>query len=360
MGTSADERKEPYLTDAPAPPPAERVVRPQFSGSAGEYFRIWIVNLLFTVLTLGIYSAWAKVRKRRYFYGSTRLDGATFDYFASPKAVLKGRILAAAVVAVYAVTTELYPVSHYGFWAAGLILLPWLAVRAYAFNARNSGWRGLRFDFVAGTARAARTYAAMAGLVIVTLGLAYPWFMARMRAFVLSHHAFGTARLDCSLRGRDFFGIYFLAGLIIVVIALPLAIGAGFLVARWEFPDQIAGAVYLLPAVPVYAAYLVGYGYTESRVTNLLWNNTRGPGVRFASTLSAVRMIRLYLGNVLGVLFSAGLLIPWAVIRTRRYRLECFCMIVAGEPVYKANARLPRVGAAGQELGDFFNLDLGI
>ena len=153
MGISDDARKEPYLSAAPpAKPRAERVVRPQFTASAGEYFRIWIVNLLFTLLTLGIYSAWAKVRKRRYLYGSTRLDGASFDYFASPKAVLKGRILAAIVIAVYAVTTELYPVSHYGFWAAGLILLPWLAVSAYAFNARNSRWRALRFDFVAGSA----------------------------------------------------------------------------------------------------------------------------------------------------------------------------------------------------------------
>jgi uncharacterized membrane protein YjgN (DUF898 family) len=361
VGIAADDRIEPYLAESNPPPPgAERVVRPQFTASAGEYFRIWIVNLLFTVLTLGIYSAWAKVRKRRYFYGSTQLDGATFDYFASPKAVLKGRILAAVVVAVYALSTELYPNSRLGFWAAGLILLPWLAVRAYAFNARNSGWRGLRFDFVANTARAARTYAAMAALVIVTLGLAFPWFMARMRAFVLSHHALGTARLECRLRGRDFFRVYFLAGLIIFAIATPLAIGAGFLIMRWEFPDEIAGAVYLLPLVPVYAAYIVGYGYTEARVTNLLWNNTSGPNVRFSSTLSAVRMIRLYLGNVLGVLFSAGLLIPWAVIRTRRYRLESFCMIVAGEPVYEANPRLPRVGAMGQELGDFFNVDLGI
>jgi uncharacterized membrane protein YjgN (DUF898 family) len=355
----AGERIEPYLADAKAPP-AERIVRPQFTASAGEYFRIWIVNLLFTLLTLGIYSAWAKVRKRRYFYGSTQLDGATFDYFASPKAVLKGRILAAAVVAAYAVITELYPNSRLGFWGAGLILLPWLAVRAYAFNARNSGWRGLRFDFVAGTARAARAYVAMGALVIVTLGLAYPWFMARMRAFVLSHHALGTARLDCRLRGRDFFRVYFIAGLIIAGVALPLAIGTGFLIARWQFPDEIAGAAYLLPAVPVYAAYIVGYGYTEARVTNLLWSNSRGPGVRFASTLSALRLIRLYLGNVLAVLFSAGLLIPWAVIRTRRYRLECFCMIVAGDPVYEANPRLPRVGAMGQELGDFFNVDLGI
>jgi uncharacterized membrane protein YjgN (DUF898 family) len=54
------------------------------------------------------------------------------------------------------------------------------------------------------------------------------------------------------------------------------------------------------------------------------------------------------------------MLIPWAVIRTLRYRLANFTMLVAGSPVYEANPALPRVGAAGQELGDIFNLDLGL
>ncbi|RYZ95608.1 MAG: DUF898 family protein, partial [Proteobacteria bacterium] len=31
----------------------------EFRGQAGEFFRIWIVNTLLTILTLGIYSAWA-------------------------------------------------------------------------------------------------------------------------------------------------------------------------------------------------------------------------------------------------------------------------------------------------------------
>ena len=76
------------MSAIPAKTPAagQRTVRPEFTASGAEYFRIWVVNLLFTLLTAGIYSAWAKVRKKRYFYGSTKFDGATFDYFASPRA----------------------------------------------------------------------------------------------------------------------------------------------------------------------------------------------------------------------------------------------------------------------------------
>src|SRR3954471_6399831 len=44
-----------------------------FSGKGGEYFKIWIVNILLSIVTLGIYSAWAKVRNKQYFYGNTQL-----------------------------------------------------------------------------------------------------------------------------------------------------------------------------------------------------------------------------------------------------------------------------------------------
>ena len=84
----------------PAPPPGPRVERLRFSGTAGEYFGIWIVNLFLTVITLGIYSAWAKVRKKRYFYGNTWLVDSNFEYHGNPVAILKGRIIAFVAFAI--------------------------------------------------------------------------------------------------------------------------------------------------------------------------------------------------------------------------------------------------------------------
>ena len=340
--------------------PNERVIRPEFTGSAGEYFRIWIVNLFFTLVTFGVYSAWAKVRKRRYFYGSTRVDGATFDYFASPKAVLKGRIIAVTVVLAYAFLGELFPVSRFVFWGIALVMLPWLAVRAYQFNARNSGWRGLRFGFDGTTGQAARQWLAMIGLTVITLGLAFPWAVARMKRFVLSHHLFGRTPVTCEMKGGPLFAIYLLAGLIIAAIAVPCAILGGLAIAFIEVPEEYQFAMFLLPVVPVYGGYVVGYAYSEAKSANLLWNSTRAPGMRFSSSLSAWKLTKLYFGNIFAVALSAGLLIPWAAIRTLRYRLECFSIVVEGEPVHEANPDLPRVGAAGQEIGDMFNLDLGV
>lgn len=336
------------------------MVRPEFRGSAAEYFRIWVVNLLFTLLTLGIYSAWAKVRKKRYLYGCTRLDGDAFNYFASARAILKGRILAVAVFFAYALATELYPPSVWGFLGAGLALAPLILVRALRFNARMSAWRGLRFDFPARVREAVPLYLGMPLLVVATLGLAFPWFMARHRQFVMSHHAFGASPLRCSMPVGRVYGIYFRAGLIVGVMGAAAAFGAGLLAAWLLRLPEIRWLAFLLPALAIYFAYALAYAYVQARMTNLAWESTVGEGVRFSSTLGAIALARLYISNLLAILFTAGLAVPWAVIRTLRYRLDNFAMRVTEEVVHQASPELLRVGAAGQELGEIFNVDLGL
>ena len=56
----------------------------EFTASGSEYFRIWIVNLLLIVVTLGIYLPWAKVRKLKYFYSNTWVGGDALDFHGEP------------------------------------------------------------------------------------------------------------------------------------------------------------------------------------------------------------------------------------------------------------------------------------
>lgn len=340
---------------------APRVVRPEFTGSAGEYFRVWIVNLFFTLVTLGIYSAWAKVRKKKYFYGSTRFEGETFDYFGRPIAILKGRIVAFAAFVVYAFVGELYPESHYAFWAVAVVFLPWLVVRALTFNARNSAHRGLRFHFSGTPKQAAGVYIGTLALAVVTAGLAYPLFIKRQKAFVVSSHSFGLTALHCELSAWAFFWVYVRAFLIVMAVAVPAALipAYAFRVAS-TLPPYLSWVTWLLPLIGIYAAYAVAYAYIQARITNLLWNGTSGEGFSFSSSLSVKRLIGIYVGNIVAVACTGGLLIPWAVVRTLKYRLESFAMTVEHEVVHRANPQFARVGATGQELGDFFNLDLGL
>ncbi len=339
--------------------PQERVLSLQFNATAPEYFRIWIVNLFFTLATLGVYSAWAKVRKKRYFYGSTRLDGDSFDYFGSPKAILKGRIVAFAFFAVYVVASELYPASRLAFWALLVLVLPWLVLRSLLFNATNSAWRGLRFNFVGVPKEAAKLYATRVLLVVLTLGIALPWFVARAKSYIVSSHRYGSQGFTCEVSGRKLFGIYFAGGLIMALFGIPAPFLTA-LAAGWELPEGAAWLKFLLPLVPLYAGYALAFAYMNARTANLVWQSTQGQGVRFQSALKAKKLAGLYITNVVAIAGSAGLLVPWAVVRTLRYRLQTFTVTVDGDPVVEAAPGLPRVGAASQEVGEIFSLDVAI
>src|SRR3954470_736798 len=96
-----------------AVPGAETRYPVEFTATTGAYFRIWIVNLALTIVTLGIYSAWAKVRKRRYFYSHTRVDGEGFEYRANPIAILKGRLIAVAIVVAFSALDYFAPLYKF-------------------------------------------------------------------------------------------------------------------------------------------------------------------------------------------------------------------------------------------------------
>ena len=160
---------------------AEARIEPfKFTGSGSEYFRIWIVNLLLTILTLGIYSAWAKVRRLRYFHGNTTLAGSSFEYHGQPLQILKGRLIAVAVLIPYFLVAWFFPPWDALFILLFFVLTPFLIVRSRLFTSRMTSWRNIRFDFVGGYGRAAGVYIGLMLLMIVTFGLIFPyWTWAR-------------------------------------------------------------------------------------------------------------------------------------------------------------------------------------
>ncbi|MDI1297559.1 YjgN family protein [Methylotenera sp.] len=185
-----------------------------FTGKAGEYFGIWIVNLLLSIVTLGIYSAWAKVRRKKYFYNNTLVDGVGFDYHANPINILKGRIIAFVLFVIYSVVSGMNPA--FGLLMAFILFLalPWIIVRGMMFNARNSSYRGLRFDFNGTYGQAIKVFIGYTLLIIVTLGLAIPFVAQRTHKFVITGHKFGVSNFKMEALVRSFYKIYLIIFLI--------------------------------------------------------------------------------------------------------------------------------------------------
>ena len=92
----------------------------QFTGDGYEYFRIWIVNLLLTLLTLGIYSAWPR-SARRAILAEHPADGAVFDYHGPPLAILRGRVIAFILLIAYTWGADISLTA--GYAVVGILLL---------------------------------------------------------------------------------------------------------------------------------------------------------------------------------------------------------------------------------------------
>ncbi len=199
-----------------------------FQGKAGEYFGIWIVNLLLTLATFGIYSAWAKVRRKKYFYNNTLIDNVGFDYHANPIAILKGRIIAFVFFFCYSQSANISPFLPILFMIIFFIALPWIIVRGLLFNARNTSHRGLRFDFVGKVKQAFRAFVGLPMLTMFTAGLIWPYIAHEKSQFMMNNHRFGLSQFDMSPVIKKYYKVYliclimpiFIIG-ILAAIAIP-------------------------------------------------------------------------------------------------------------------------------------------
>ncbi len=71
-------------------------------------------------------------------------------------------------------------------------------------------------------------------------------------------------------------------------------------------------------------------------------------------------MLWLYLSNAAAILFSLGLLIPWAQIRMSRYRLSQLTLLATSDLDRFVAKEQEAVTAAGEEIADFFDFDVGL
>ena len=354
---------------APRPPPAVHRHGVEFTGSAREFFGIWFVNLVLSVLTLGIYSAWAKVRTERYFYGNTRMAGAPFEYLANPIAILKGRLVAYAVAIALGLTAhfQLF-VVYIPLILAVLVLLPWLVQRTLRFRARYSAWRGLRFRFVEGVFEAYVHFMFRPILGLVTLYLLSPRVRMGQHEYLVTGHRFGGKRFKFA----GDLGQYYVPFLIAVGIGFGLyllmvfaAFGGALLAAtlgdgNTKDPGAGAMAAILVPIAVVYVAFLALPVFLRTRYTNLMWNFASLADHRFESSLRARDVIWIYFSNGVAIVFSLGLLVPWAMVRLAKYRAQHFVLLVSGDLDEFVAEREREESATGAELLDALDLDMDV
>lgn len=378
-------------------------LRIKFTGSGSEYFRIWIVNLLLMLLTLGLYFPWAKVRRMRYFYGNTVVDGEPLGFHGDPKKMFKGFVLVGLLFGLYSAAGKFSPTA--GFVALLIVVAIWPALfkSSMQFRQANTSWRGLRFRFHGSLAGAylAAVPLFLPGLVVVGItaitsitpdapqGAALPLWLQWLAGGTLlaalvatplllwslkryQHNHYGLASLQTHFKAgagsfyilfAKTFGVAVLAVLVCMVatMGLVLALGLGFNFGDMAKSKGLILISTLVPLASILAMLVLIKPYAVARMQNLVWTQTGNASMRFVSELGFKPLLWLTIKNWLLVVLTLGLYWPFAAVALARLRLEA----VEVKTRFNAETLISHVKAmqgeaAGDAAGDFFGIDIGL
>ncbi|MGM9482710.1 YjgN family protein [Roseateles sp. NT4] len=382
---------------AEASPPVPRVLEIRFTGSGSEYFRIWSVNLLLILVTLGLYLPFAKARRIRYFYANTLVDGQALSFHGDPWKMFRGFLLLVLLMAVYSAAGHLSGTAAFVAFLILCAVWPALWRASLQFRLGNTSWRGLRMRFdgslrdaylacapsylpaicLVGGATSLDPEALKAaegftpGMAIYSIGamcmtLFAPWSLTLFKRY--QHNGYRIAgqhsRIKLSvaklyLLSLKTMGVGFLplllGGVVVVCIGAAGVLGGGqkTLLAGVLVGVGI-GLMYLL-------MFVVVLPYGAARMQNLAWNGTRSEALAFRSRLKFRALFGLTLKNWLLTALTLSLYRPFAAVSTARLRLEAVSIGCDEDPAdWVASAHAGHADATGDIAGDFFGIDMGL
>ena len=379
----------PWPASASVAAPTDYPVR--FVGTGSEYFRIWIVNLLLTIVTLGIYSAWAKVRRLKYMYRNTQIADSSFDYHGSPIAILKGRLIALVLLIAYNFSFQLSLIAGVVTLAVLAAVFPWLIRQSLRFRARYSSYRGIHFEFVGGLAEIYLIAApliffivpfallgfyaenvggeppmwliAFLGLAMLIYLLVLPYLHYRFKRYQHNNTLLGSAEARFTATAGHFYAVYGILFAILLVIGVVFA-AVGFIAGAGLFTNKGAGVFgvgILVLVIGSYVAYFLIFSAFVVLIQNRIWNHTTVGEVGFVSKARVLPMAWIYLVNIIFLIVTLGLFTPFAVIRSLKYRLESVTAItVTGMDQFLSGAAVGDVSATGEGAADLFDFDIGL
>lgn len=342
----------------------------EFKGNGGEFFRIWIVNLLLTIVTLGIYSAWAKVRTNKYFYNHTYLSQESFDYHAKPSQILMGRVIAFGLFALFSITNSFVPTFSLILMLAFYLYLPALIRSNTRFDCAMTSYQNVRFRFVGGLGDIYRVLlgrgivgfivivlsfmlvtempatAAMVGFaVIALLGFCtQAWVVSGLAEYLLNGYRYGDAIFSARIELKKYVLVYaqaFVLWLVITIltagVALTVMFGSdAFSIYSGLSGEQLVDSV-LTNVVGLVVLYLVLFftsvlvmAFTTTKIRNYQFTQTlmiaksedtadEEHSLHFESKLQVVSFSLFTMVNFILQVITLGLARPWVKVRVAKY-----------------------------------------
>src|SRR5215467_2757064 len=236
----------------------------QFLGFEGEFWRIWIRGSVLLAITLGIYRFWLTTDTRRFLWSNTEVFGETLEYTGTAREILIGFLIAVAILIpfyafIFLLALSIEQISELA-GLIGFVLATFLGLfevyRARRYRLTRTVFRGVRFHQTGSAWHYALLAVLWWTLIILTLGLAYPFAQSRLERFKMRNTWLGNlqGRFEGSAASLFVRGLFMwlvaagplMASLVVLISALDTAL-------LWELAstaDDEAELIHLLRAHP--------------------------------------------------------------------------------------------------------------
>jgi uncharacterized membrane protein YjgN (DUF898 family) len=406
-----------HRIDTDSIPPGIEAHPLEFSGSGGEFFRVWIVNVLLSIVTLGFYTPFARRRTAQYFYGHTLVAGSPLEFTAQKRKMVLGFLLLVLFYLLFQLAADTgQGTATTLFLVAGAALAPYLWGSAMRFRLSATRWRGVRLQFAAPWRE---VYAASWPVFAVALLWSVVAFALRMLApdlpappvspggprasplpavTPLMGLLVATAlvltllciiRLEFNYKSllvlrarigshtgrwkpvyRDFVKIWLATVAVFVLcVALTMALLAVFLGGSFALIPGMrkmglfAIVFFILLAIgSIFIFFLASAparAYREARMFRLVWSNVGLSQIaRFKCRLKTRRYVLLRVKNIFLSLFTLGLYRPFAMVSEYRMKTESVTLHIKGGVDQLAGQLVAQQGSLGDAVADAVGLDL--
>lgn len=313
----------------------DKTIKPlKYLGTVEGYYPIFFKNLLFSIITLGIYSSWATTNNRRYFIGNTTFFDTNYEYHGTGAELFIGRLKALGIIVALAILFSIYAALFEGiskflvflgtlaFVLAIFTLLPIAIVGALKYRLSRISWNQIRHNFSENYNTFIPIFLKGLFISIITLGLYSPFFIVSIWRFAFDNSHMGDQAFHFTGSGSAYF-IIALKGFFLI----PLTLG-------------------------IYSFWYL------SNVWNYITSNTTLDEKSFHSEISAADVFSLIFPNILILIFTIGL--GWPIVITRIFSFYAGKIELDADfdPESVHPGALDMETATGEGLGVLLDLDL--
>ena len=314
----------------PAPPPPE-IYQFKYRGEGTAFFFVIIKNIFLTIITLGIYAAWAKTRRRQYIWSHVELHGQRMVYTGTGMELFIGYLkLAGVYLVIFGVPMALGRVSRTAqlvvqgiVGLAVVFLIPYAIYWSRAYLLSRTSWRGIRFGLADNVRAYARTFIGGYFLTLLTLGIYGPFWLNNLRTVMTNSTRLGSERFAYDGRGNEVFWICF-KGFWLTLVTLGI---------YWF--------------------------WMQARLQRYYFSHTSYGGARGRFAITGGELFGLFILNAVATTMSFGLAFPWIATYSLRKILDR----ISFEGHIDFAQIFQRDGAASPTadgLADALGVDLGI